>query len=79
MKLETITIVPTKPWLTYDAPRWMRIIESFIRRRIFRQRPYLIDKWTIAEETSEPTLYGLDCIAEALYERDKKIKSDRQP
>ncbi len=56
MKLETITIVPTKPWLSYDAPRWMRVIEFVLRVRICRQRPYLIDRWTVVEETIDPGL-----------------------
>ena len=60
MKMRTITIVATKPWLTYDTPRWMRVVEFFVRVRICRQRRYLIDKWTIEEGENCEAQYGLD-------------------
>jgi len=60
MRLRTITIVATKPWLTYDAPRWMRCVEFFIRVRLGKQRPYLIDKWTVEEGEDCEAQYGLD-------------------
>ncbi len=53
IELVTRTIVPTKRWLTYDAPRWLRVVEFWIRVKICRQTPYLIDKWTVVEELIE--------------------------
>ena len=64
IKMETITIVATKPWLTYDAPRWLRCVEFFVRVRICRQRPYLIDKWTVTDSEDCETQYGLDVTEE---------------
>lgn len=58
--MQTITIVPTKPWLTYDAPRWLRIVEFLVRVRICGQCPYLIDKWTIEESEDCEAQYGID-------------------
>ena len=67
IEMETITIVPTKRWLTYDAPRWLRYVEFFVRVRICRQRPYLIDKWTVAESEDCETQYGLDVVDEMTH------------
>ena len=58
IELVTRTIVPTKPWLTYDAPRWMRCVEFWIRVKLCRQTPYLIDKWLISEEKIDSGLFG---------------------
>lgn len=60
MELVTRTIVQTKPWLTYDAPRWLRCVEWWIRVRVCRQTGYLIDRWTIVEETIDPGLIGVE-------------------
>lgn len=46
IKVEKVTIKETVPFLSYDAPRWLRVIEHFIRIKIFGQNRYLID-WTI--------------------------------
>jgi len=43
-KITSRKITSTKPWLTIDSPRWMRIIEFDIRTKIFRQKRYLIDR-----------------------------------
>ena len=77
IEMETITIVPTKPWLTYDAPRWMRVVESFIRRRIFRQRSYLIDRWTIEEGEDCETQYGLDVVEEMTQALIQRVTRSR--
>lgn len=65
----TIEITSTKPWLTYEAPRWLRVIEHFIRVQIFRQNSYFIDKWTIEKAQEIETMHGLDLeqeLADAL-------------
>jgi hypothetical protein len=45
--IEEKKIKGTRPFLPYWAPRFLRVIESFIRVKIFSQRRYLIDKWGI--------------------------------
>ena len=77
MKLETITIVPTKPWLTYDAPRWMRCVEWWLRVRVRRQTGYLIDRWTVVEETIDPGLLGLTRADEV--EASNQLDDDVNP
>lgn len=67
IELVTRTIVPTKPWLTYDAPRWMRCVEWWVRVRVCRQTGYLIDLWTIVAEEIDPGLFG---ISNQLDEKD---------
>ena len=62
IKLRTITVVATKPWLTYDAPRWMRRVEYFVRVRVCKQTGYLIDKWIVLEDEIEPTIFGMPIV-----------------
>ena len=40
----------------------MRIVESWIRRKVFRQRPYLIDRWTVVEDEVGEAHYGIDLM-----------------
>ena len=60
IETETITIETTKPWLTYDSPRFLRVIEHFVRVKIFRQNDYFIDLWTIEDPAELVAVHGID-------------------
>jgi len=66
MEIEKVTIKATTPWLSYDTPRFLRVIEYFIRVSIFKQRRYLIDKWTIEEPQEFVCQYSIEIEEELL-------------
>jgi hypothetical protein len=45
--VESFQLTATKPILPFSTPRFFRVVEHYIRTRLFKQRNYLIDKWTI--------------------------------
>ena len=49
IKLEKVKLTGIKPFLPYWTPRFLRVLEFRIRTKIFRQKRYLIDRWTIDE------------------------------
>ena len=69
----TVTIPAVKPWLTYDAPRWLRKVEYFIRVKILRQPRYLIDKWTIEEVQDTECLHSISLEKELIEALTKEI------
>jgi len=74
MNIETVEIKVTNPWLTFAAPRWLRVVEHFLRVRILRQPSYLIDLWTIENAEEIESVHGLDLeqeLANALIQEMK--------
>jgi hypothetical protein len=45
---------PPERWFSYDAWRWVRVAEYWIRVRLCGQQTYLIDRWTVIEDNIDP-------------------------
>lgn len=50
IKLETRFVKKYSRWFSYDAWRWVRVVEWTIRIKVFRQPSYLIDRWIVTED-----------------------------
>lgn len=60
IETETITIKPTNPFTPIYFPRFIRVIEHFIRVDIFKQLTYLIDIWTIEEPQTLVSIHSIE-------------------
>lgn len=68
MKTESVNVKTTKPWFKPEnSPRWVRVVEHYIRTKIFRQKRYLIDNWTVEEMQNIEAIHGID-IEQELYD-----------
>lgn len=59
---KTVELVSTKPWFPHSSiwPRWLRLWEWAIRVKLFGQRSYLIDHWTIEKAEEIECQHGID-------------------
>jgi len=76
------TLISTKPCFPHSSiwPRWLRWIEFQIRVKLFKQRSYFIDKWTIEKSQDLDANYGInleDEIAATLIEEiEREMKKN---